>query len=205
MTSEQEWHQWWDDQGGGYDVLLFDLDGTLADTFELNFVAYRAALHEFGVTLGREDYQKVHGLPARLSIPAMACRELSEDEVAAVKRAKLAVFQSLLVHASDLVRALPVATLLQYPKYGVRRAVVTSASGASATAIISAFRWSERIDALVSAEDVEAKPSPAPYLKALELLRTSPERAVAFEDSDIGMSAAVAAGLVVIDVRRSVL
>ncbi len=58
-------------------------------------------------------------------------------------------------------------------------------------------------DALVAAEDViRHKPDPEPYLQAARLLNVDPQYCCAFEDTDVGITAARSAGMPVVDVRR---
>ena len=64
--------------------------------------------------------------------------------------------------------------------------------------------WEDAFDVVVHGdEQMEAKPSPAPYLEAARRLGVESQRCLVFEDSDLGVTAARAAGMAVIDVRNS--
>lgn len=84
---------------------------------------------------------------------------------------------------------------------GTPIAVVTAASKTVAVPALSQIELLDAIDVVVALEDVEhAKPDPACYLLALDLLGVDADRALAFEDSSVGLASAQAAGLRVIGV-----
>lgn len=88
-------------------------------------------------------------------------------------------------------------TLLQSEEK--KMAVVTSASREKALFLLNYLGIDSYFDTIITADDVtETKPSPEPYQKALEELGTSPDAAVAFEDSIRGISSAKDAGLYVV-------
>ena len=84
-------------------------------------------------------------------------------------------------------------------RYAAQRAELAVVSGAARTEIESVLAAAELtpfVSLVVAAEDVPAgKPDPAGYIRALELLGCSADAALAFEDSEAGVTAAKAAGL----------
>ncbi|KAL0446337.1 UNVERIFIED_CONTAM: Haloacid dehalogenase-like hydrolase domain-containing protein Sgpp [Sesamum latifolium] len=79
---------------------------------------------------------------------------------------------------------------------GLKRAAVTNAPRENAELMISLLRLSDFFHAVILGSDCErAKPSPDPYLKALEVLKVSKEHTCVFEDSVSGIKAGVAAGI----------
>ena len=80
---------------------------------------------------------------------------------------------------------------------GQRMAVVTSTKRAPALEHLRSAGLLDHFDIVVGGDEVAAnKPDPAPYLQAARMLGVDPTRCAAFEDSDLGTQAAVAAGCV---------
>jgi HAD superfamily hydrolase (TIGR01509 family) len=176
------------------DTLLFDLDGTIADTDHLHFEAFRRLLDGHGRTIDHATYKlRIMGQPN----PAIAAWLFPDADAAAHRAfsdAKEALFRSL---ARDL-RPLPglVATLDWADAIGARRAVVTNAPRLNAEFVLDALGLAARFDTLVIGEELaRSKPDPLPYATALDRLGRPAAMAVAFEDSRSGIAAARAAGL----------
>lgn len=78
---------------------------------------------------------------------------------------------------------------------------MTTASGASVRAILERHRLSPLFDAVVTGDEVQRhKPDPEAYLLAAASLSLAPAECLAFEDSAVGIAAAVAAGIPVVRV-----
>ena len=85
-----------------------------------------------------------------------------------------------------------------------KTAVATSAPRANLDLIIGALKIEDKMDALMSSEDVSLhKPNPEVYLKSAALVGVSPDDCVVFEDSFSGVTAAIAAGMKVVGVLSS--
>lgn len=194
-------------------ALLFDVDGTLAETETHGHrVSYNRAFRELGLRFRwspqlyrklleapggrerllhfRERYQPDLGIHAEQDPAAWA---------ETVHRIKSQHFRRLLRRGQ--VPARPgVARLFAEAKLaGVRIAVVTNASRASVAAVL---RYSlgpslmRQVEFVVGAESVtHKKPHPEPYLRALEKLRLDAFECVAIEDSAQGLKSAAAAGI----------
>lgn len=184
--------------------LLFDLDGTLADTMAVHCKAYRNVLARRGGILTEQDFYALVGPPAAVTIPQfIRAAGLPDPDAAAVKTVhaeKKAEFEHLIAH--DPLEALPAAQLLQREAGHRSIAVVTSANRQGAETVLRSLGLFDLVEVLVAAEDVShGKPDPEPYAKALDLLGLDKQQALAFEDHDMGIDSARAAGLSVIDVR----
>ncbi len=184
--------------------IVFDFDGVLANSEPLHFQGFREVLAEVGVDLPRaEYYEKYLGYDDAGAFAAIAAdRSLAWTDAQigvlidrkAVRLERLEAEQSVLFPgAADLVKRLAADGPLAI------------ASGALRAEIVRVLE-KERLDGyfvlIVGAEDAEAsKPSPAPYLRAVERLaavRTGwpdPAAYVAIEDSHWGLESARAAGL----------
>lgn len=176
------------------DTLLFDLDGTLADTDGLHFEAFRQALAARGRGIDHATYKlNVMGQP-NATIAAWLFPEADEATRRGFSDAKEALFRSLARSMAPLPGL--IAVLDWADRIGARRAVVTNAPRVNAEFMLGALGLTTRFEALVIGEELaRGKPDPLPYATALERLGRPAGRAVAFEDSRSGIAAARAAGL----------
>ncbi|SDX07777.1 haloacid dehalogenase superfamily, subfamily IA, variant 3 with third motif having DD or ED [Albimonas donghaensis] len=193
-------------------AVIFDVDGTLAETEELHRAAFNAAFAEAGLdwVWERELYYEllaVEGGLARIRHYAEAWRprDLAMMEhagaIEALHAAKTAHFLASMEEGAALRPG--VGRLLSDLRgSGVRiAACTTSTREAFEGLILNAFGF-EALDwfaAVVTREDVQApKPDPAPYRLVLERLGLRPECALAIEDSARGVASARGAGLDVV-------
>lgn len=185
------------------EALLFDLDGTLTDTDQLHLLAFQRLLEAEGRVLGREEYEA--NISGRAN-PEL-CRYLFPDQSVEEHRQfadrKEALFREL---APELQPMLGLMRLLSYAadkKMGL--AVVTNAPRANADHMLHAIGLGEHFHTVVVAEELaRAKPDPLPYLTGLERLEASPARALAFEDSIPGLTAAKGAGIFTVGITTTV-
>lgn len=197
-------------------ALLFDLDGTLADTEVLGHrPAYNRAFKKlgFGFRWGPKLYRKLLKQPGgeeRLLHYLKRYRpELGEHEGAAlsdpsswaqtVHDLKSRYFRRLVRRGRVPLRAGVARLLDEAHVAGVATAIVTSASRATLEPLLRHSLGSARaakIEVIVCGEDVERKkPHPDLYLFALQQLELRPHECLAIEDSAVGLAAAVAAGV----------
>lgn len=179
-------------------AFFFDLDGTLVDTHRANFEAYRRALEEFGVTLTFDDFKKSIGHQAKTFLPWFA-PELSSEDLEKVADKKKQYYKEA-VNLSRLNQQL--VDLLTYLKPNHTIVLVTTAKRENAETILRHHNLMGSFDHVITFEDVtESKPSPEAYKVALERTGILPAEAIAFEDSQSGISAASAAGIAVVEIK----
>lgn len=184
--------------------IVFDFDGVIANSEPLHFVGFRDVLGDVGVHLAQADYyEKYLGYDDAGAFAAMSAdRGLSwsDAQIAslvakkAVTLERLEAEQSVLFPgAADLIRGLAAHGPL---------AIASGALRAEIVRILVKEQLDRYFELVVGAEDAEAsKPSPAPYLRAVErlaALRTGwpdPAAYVAIEDSHWGLESARTAGL----------
>lgn len=185
------------------DAVVFDCDGTLADTETLSQRIWTETLARYGVVPTEEDFAAVVGHAWPRSYERFAQRaDLGDPEVF---RAEVRTVAER-VHASDLrLFDDAVAVLRALTDHGVPVAVASSSSRAHVERCLATGGLSDRVQVVLGADDVTApKPDPEPYRRAAEGLGVAPDRAVAIEDTVTGLRSARAAGLWTVAVARGV-
>ena len=185
-----------------YRALLFDLDGTLADTDSLHLPTWVDVLEPYGVEVDEAFYRESISGRTTGEIIRDLLPDLTDEENRSVGDAKEASFRE---RASELE---PLPGLVDFVERGrergMRIALVTNAPEENVEAILPALELRDFFDTVVLADEVEAvKPDPAPYRAALEKTGVPPEEALAFEDSVSGISSSVAAGIPTVGITSS--
>ena len=177
-----------------YGALLFDLDGTLAETDSLHLPTWVDVLRPYGVEVDKEFYRERISGRSTSEIVEELLPELSTEENQRLAVAKEASFRE---RAPELE---PLPGLLDFMREAKSRgrslALVTNAPQENVDAILLALELGESFDEVVLSDEVgSVKPDPAPYRVALDRLGVRPEAALAFEDSTSGIASSVAAGI----------
>ena len=175
-------------------AVVFDFNGTLSNDEALICEIFVGLFAERGRPLSRETYfSRLAGLSDAEIVRARLGRECEGvDEVVGER-----VRQYLLAAGDGSTIAGPVREAVRYAAERVPVGVVSSAAREEIEAVLEGAGIADAVDAIVAIEDVSsAKPAPEGYLRALELLDCEPAGdAVAFEDTDVGIAAAQAAGM----------
>ncbi len=185
-----------------YLALLFDLDGTIAETDSLHLPTWVDALQPHGIEVDEEFYRDRISGRNTAEIVRELLPELTDEQGRSIGDAKEASFRK---RASELE---PLPGLVDFVgrgrERGMRIALVTNAPEENVEAILLALKLRNLFDVVVLADEVEAvKPDPAPYRAALERTGVPAERALAFEDSVSGISSSVAAGIPTVGIASS--
>ncbi|KWV34757.1 haloacid dehalogenase [Micromonospora rifamycinica] len=178
---------------GDFRAYLFDCDGTIVDSMPVHHLAWRAALDEWGCDLPEDLFYAWGGRPVADIVVDLNARHGLSMPVELVARRREDAYQSFLPQLTA------VPGVLAHIEQAYRRvpfAVVSGSTRESVTASLTALGLLDRFDALVCAEDyARAKPDPECYLLAARLLDVPPEQCLVFEDTDLGVAAATAAGM----------
>ena len=191
-------------------ALIFDLDGTLADTEETHRQAFNAAFIELAlwwdwspplyarllaISGGKERLRHYIGT---LRVPA-AERERLLHIVPALHDTKTRIYTELLVRGQRPFRAGVLPLLRAARDAGLKLAIASTTTSANVGALLQANLGTAPdmgFDVLACGDQVkEKKPAPDIYRLVLASLRLAPEACIAFEDSLNGLRAAKAAGL----------
>ena len=184
----------------GTAALVFDCDGTLADTMPTHYRAWTATLGRYGIPFPETRFYALGGVPT-----AQIIRLLSEEtgvsvaDVDAVVREKESAFLDFLAD----VRAIePVLRVAEAYRGRLPLAVASGGYRAVVERTLAAIGVLDWFAATVCAEDTPRhKPEPDVFLEAAARLRVEPGRCVVFEDTDIGLDAARRAGMAGVDMR----
>jgi HAD superfamily hydrolase (TIGR01509 family) len=180
-------------------AFLFDLDGTLIDSTAANHAAYSRALLEVGARIGPDEVSRAAaGRHWREFLPTLLREAGVQCDPATVARRKGELYRETLGELRINAALLALATSL---RHCIKTALVTTASAESVRAILGHFDLDEAFDLVITGDDVTRhKPDPQAYELALERLQLKPRECIAFEDSDVGVASAEAAGLPVVRV-----
>ncbi|MBW8879992.1 MAG: HAD family phosphatase [Asticcacaulis sp.] len=181
------------------EALVFDCDGTLADTFAAHYRCFRDVMREFDYAFEAEFYASRLGLSRRLLLESIAEEHGVALDDAEIARRTVAAFPGYV----SAVTPIALTCDLARAHHGrLKMAVASAGTGVIVRAILEAIGVAPLFDAVVTIEDVgRGKPHPDIYLAAADRLKVAPAKAHAFEDSDEGVESARAAGMQVTDIR----
>lgn len=181
-----------------YDGLVFDMDGTLADTMPTHFVAWSRSMAEHGIEFSEKRFYSLGGVPAPVIIEMLAAEQGKTIDADAVAEIKEELFLELL---NDVQPVIPVKAIAEFHREHIPMAVATGSLKWVAEKILKALEIRDWFGAVVGADDVvNPKPAPDTYLRAAELIGVDPRRCHAFEDTELGMQAARNAGMAVVNI-----
>ena len=182
-----------------YDGLIFDLDGTLADTMPTHFAAWSKSMAAHGIEFSEDRFYALGGVPTPVIIDLLASEQGKILDSTVLAEAKEELFLELL---KDVQPVVPVKLIAELHRGLMPLAVATGSLKWVAEKILKTLGIREWFTAVVGADDiVHPKPAPDTYLKAAELIGVDPTRCHAFEDTELGLQAARNAGMDVIDIN----
>jgi HAD superfamily hydrolase (TIGR01509 family) len=178
---------------GPFEAYLFDCDGTIADSMPLHYLAWSRVLSEWDCAFPENTFYAWGGYPVSkiisllneehgLSMPVEIVAKLKEDKYYEILPQLQAVPEVL-----EQIEA-------QHGK--IPFAVVSGSTRESVTASLKALNLLDKFDVLVCAGEYEhGKPHPEPFLTAAAKLGVPPHACLVFEDTEMGIQAATAAGM----------
>ena len=188
--------------GRTFKACVFDMDGVLIDTEPVWRQVEFDVFARVGVMLTDEQLRNTWGMRIEEVVdhwyqerpwngirPHAVQREIVREMVEYVRQQGVPMVGAL--EAIETARSI-----------GLRIAIASSSSRELIDAVVDRLGIAALVDAICTADDEErGKPDPGVYLTAAQALDVIPSRCVAIEDSPVGVSAAVAAGMRCIGVR----
>ena len=178
---------------GAFRAYLFDCDGTVVDSMPLHYIAWTKALAEWNCPFDEELFYKWGGMPPAeivATLNQMQGLHMPVEEVA--DRKENFYYEQL----PDLKPVLEVLAHIE-DQYGrIPLAVVSGSSHESVVKSLTTVHLLDRFAAIVGSEDyTRSKPAPDAFLVAAARLAVSPTDCLVFEDTEIGIAGATAAGM----------
>ena len=180
------------------DAVLFDMDGLLVNTEVLYRDAILGEAEARGQPMPLDLFLQMIGLPAQAS-DALAKGHFGEDFDLDAFNAGVEQRVHARLAVEEVLKAGVVELLDLLDARNIRRAIVTSSSHTTVKVHLGRSKILPRFEAVIARGDyVHGKPAPDPYLRAVEIIGSKPDRCLALEDSFNGVRAARAAGIATI-------
>lgn len=180
--------------------IIFDCDGTLADTMPLHWIAWQAITAKHGLHFPEERFYSYGGVPTRDILKLLSEEQGIAIDPLAVSREKEEVYLPL------MHRVTPVEVVVQVARENYGKVPMAVASGGMKPIIeqvLNHLGIRHLFNAVVTSEDVvRQKPAPDIFLEAARQIGVDPRFCRAYEDTDLGMTAIRDAGMEAIDVRE---
>jgi beta-phosphoglucomutase-like phosphatase (HAD superfamily) len=181
--------------------LIFDLDGTLVDSMPFHYEAWKRACSRLGLNLDT-DYLRSQTGNSNYRIAEVIIRQngaegkITPSQIGVTKLEEYLKYEHLITPIEQVLAVakeyhgiIPMAVGTGGPKISVERCIELTG-------------LKEYFDIVVCADDVKNhKPHPETFLKCADLMGVDPQYIEVFEDGDLGIEAALKAGMTPIDVR----
>jgi beta-phosphoglucomutase len=180
-------------------LAIFDLDGTLFDTYPANWLSYRTALSEHGYEIS-EQYFREHcqGKYYRDFLPPLI-NGADETILQSIHQRKQELYKT---HLDQVQINIHLFRILEGIRTTYYTAIVTTASRQNCTELLEHFNKTSHFDLILTREDVKnSKPDPEGFMKVINYFSMLPEQTIIFEDSPEGIDAAEKTGSSILTVQ----
>jgi len=179
--------------------IIFDCDGTLADTMPLHWLAWQTVTAKHGLHFPEDRFYSLGGVPSR-DIFKMLCQEQGKNlDCIALSNEKESAYLPFL----SQVKEIEVVVAVARANHGkLPMAVASGGQKHIIEQVLEHLKIRHFFDAVVTSEDVKnQKPAPDIFLEAARRIGVPPENCRGYEDTDLGMEAIRSAGMDAVDVR----
>ena len=180
--------------------LIFDCDGTLADTMPLHWQAWQSVTRRYGIHFAEERFYRLGGVPSRHILQMLREEQRLSIDPLSVSKEKESAYLELLSHVA------PIEVVVDVAREHAGNLPMAVASGGTKTVIekvLVHLGIRNLFGAVVTSEDVvNQKPAPDIFLEAARRIGVLPQFCRAYEDTDLGLQAIRAAGMQGVDVRE---
>ena len=180
--------------------LIFDCDGTLADTMPLHWRAWQAIAARHRIEFPIDRFYSLGGVPSRDILKMLSAEQgLGLDHLAVAKE-KEAEYLPLIAQVEPINAVVGVAR----ENFGkIPMAVASGGTASGIEQVLAHLGIRSLFQAVVTSEMVaRQKPAPDIFLEAARRIGVPPHECRAYEDTDLGMRAIRAAGMEAVDVRQ---
>jgi beta-phosphoglucomutase family hydrolase len=180
-------------------ALIFDCDGTLADTMPLHWQAWQEVVRRYGLDFSEERFYELGGVPSRDILRMLSAEQQRPLDPLAASREKEAAYMLFLAQVRPVE---PVAKIVRENAGKLPMAVASGGSQPHINEVLEHLGLLQYFKAVVTSENVKRqKPAPDIFLEAARQLGVPPQYCRAYEDTDLGLQAIRAAGMEAVDVR----
>ena len=179
--------------------LIFDCDGTLADTMPLHWRAWQAISDKYKLNFPEDRFYSLGGVPSRDILKMLSAEQnVALDHIEAAHE-KENVYLPLMAQVEPIHAVVEIARA----NYGkIPMAVASGGTQPIIVGVLEHLKIRHLFDAVVTSEMVtNQKPAPDIFLEAARRIGVDPKFCRAFEDTDLGMQAIRSAGMDAVDVR----
>jgi beta-phosphoglucomutase-like phosphatase (HAD superfamily) len=180
--------------------IIFDCDGTLADTMPMHWRAWQVIAARHGLHFPQDRFYSLGGVPSRDILKLLSAEQGLRLDPLAVAREKEAEYLPLIAQVEP-INVVVAAAREHYGK--VPLAVASGGTQKTIGQVLEHLDIRHLFQAVVTSEDVaHQKPAPDIFLEAARRIGVPPQFCRAYEDTDLGMKAIRAAGMEAVDVRE---
>jgi beta-phosphoglucomutase-like phosphatase (HAD superfamily) len=180
--------------------IIFDCDGTLADTMPLHWRAWQLITERYKITFPQDRFYSLGGVPSREIVKMLSAEQGLALDHLRVAREKEAAYLPLI----DQVEPINVVVGIARENAGkIPLAVASGGTRSTIELVLQRLGIRPLFQAVVTSEDVaHQKPAPDIFLEAARRIGVPPRFCRAYEDTELGMQAIRAAEMEAIDVRQ---
>jgi beta-phosphoglucomutase family hydrolase len=180
-------------------ALIFDCDGTLADTMPLHWRAWQEIAGRYGLNFPEARFYELGGVPSRDILKMLSEEQQRPLDPLAASKEKEAAYMP---HLPEIRAVEPVARIVRENAGKLPMAVASGGLQVHIDEVLEHLGLRQYFQAVVTSEDVKnQKPAPDIFLEAARRLGVPPQFCRAYEDTDLGLQAIRAAGMEAVDVR----
>ena len=180
-------------------ALIFDCDGTLADTMPAHYCAWLEILRPHGIAFPEDRFYSMGGMPTGKIVELLFSEVGKIPDVATLTREKEEAFLKRLAEIRPIEKVVEVA---RRHRGSTPMAVASGGHRAMVELTLRQIGILDWFPVVVAAEDTTRhKPDPDVFLEAARRLGVAPAVCTVYEDTDLGIEAARRAGMGWVDVR----
>ena len=175
-------------------LAIFDLDGTFFDTKNVNYTAYQDAIKmaKIEINIDYNDFCTLYNGKNYKDFLPKIIPNITEEQMKNIHDFKKNIYTKYLDKArkNELL-----FLIIKEIKEKFYISLVTNASRKNVEDILKKFSMKDLFDLFITQEDIKKpKPSAEGFLKAMDYFKISKENTIIFEDSEIGIQAAIESG-----------